>query len=138
MIDRECGSAPMRTLSWHDVDVAVSTLVVRYGTHSFSGIYGIPRGGLVLSVCLSHRLQVPWLAEPQPGCLILDDVVESGRTLAPLRQVPDSLAVVWISKGPPQWWQALEVSASDEWILFPWENPAAATSDEQNYKTSRR
>jgi hypothetical protein len=45
--------------------------------------------------------------------------------------------VVWISKAEPQWWQAVEVVDSSDWIVFPWENPTLAAADEQQYRASR-
>jgi len=101
------------------------------------GIHGVPRGGLVLAVALSHRLELPLLAQPQPGCLLVDDVYETGLTLAPYRQLEGSRVVVWISKAEPLWWRAVEVVESSDWIVFPWENPAQAAADEQQYRASR-
>jgi hypoxanthine phosphoribosyltransferase len=69
--------------------------------------------------------------------LVVDDVYETGLTLAPYRQLEGSQVVVWISKAEPQWWQAVEVVESSEWIVFPWENPSMAAVDEQQYRASR-
>ena len=49
-----------------------------------SGVYGIPRGGLIVAATLSHRLSIPWLAEPKPGCILVDDVIETGHTMQTL------------------------------------------------------
>jgi xanthine phosphoribosyltransferase len=127
----------MRTLTWHDFETAVEQIAASCVDASYCGIHGVPRGGLVLAVCLSHRLALPLLATPQPGCLVVDDVYETGLTLAPYRQLEDSQVVVWISKAEPQWWQAVEVVESSEWIVFPWENPTLAAADEQQYRASR-
>ena len=127
----------MRTLSWQHFEQAVDSIAARLQGQSLSGVYGIPRGGLVLAVSLSHRLELPLLADAQPGCLVVDDVYETGLTLEPYRQRQDCTALVWISKVQPQWWQAVEVVASTEWILFPWENATAASADEQAYRASR-
>jgi hypoxanthine phosphoribosyltransferase len=127
----------MRQLSWFDFDQAVNTIVDRVAAQQFTGIHGIPRGGLVLAVALSHRLDQPLLPLPQPGCLLVDDVYETGLTLAPYRELVDCTTVVWVSKAKPQWWQAVEVTDSREWIVFPWENAAAAAADEQLYRASR-
>jgi hypoxanthine phosphoribosyltransferase len=124
----------MRHLSWHDFDRAVEHMAERLGGRPTSGIHGIPRGGLVLAVALSHRLELPLLPEPQPGCLVVDDVFETGRTLAPHRELAGAELVVWISKAEPRWWQAVEVSPSAEWIVFPWENAARAAADERRYR----
>ena len=101
------------------------------------GIHGVPRGGMVLAVALSHRLELPLLEQPCAGCLVVDDVYETGQTLAPYRQLEGCHVLVWISKAEPLWWHAAEVTSAQEWLLFPWESAAAAAADEQRYRQSR-
>ena len=128
----------MRALSWLEFDQAVQSLVGQLSSTSFSGIYGVPRGGLCLAVALSHALERPLLADPQHDALIVDDVYETGRTLEALHaSFPEASGVVWVSKRPPEWWDAVVVTDSSEWLLFPWENAAHACADEQTYRTSR-
>lgn len=128
----------MRLLSWHDFDRAVATIAERLSGRHFSGVHGLPRGGLVLAVCLSHRLELPLLPHPQPCCLVVDDVYETGRTLAPFRELEGAELLVWISKVEPLWWQAVEVCVDPEWIVFPWEDAARAAEEERLYRASRR
>jgi len=135
--DGEPSLPPMRHLSWQDFDRAIAQMARICGGLPISAICGIPRGGLVLAVALSHRLELPLLSEPQPGCLVLDDVYETGRTLAPYRDLEGATLLVWISKAEPQWWQAVEVYASAEWIVFPWENGERAMVDERRYRQQR-
>ena len=127
----------MRHLSWHDFDQAVETIASSCREAGLCGIHGIPRGGLVLAVALSHRLELPLLAQPCAGCLVVDDVFETGLTLEPHRSLERARHVVWVSKAEPLWWQAVEVTPSAEWIVFPWENAAAAAADEALYRASR-
>ena len=127
----------MRHLSWQDFDRAVEQMAKICDGLPINAIYGIPRGGLVLAVALSHRLELPLLSEPQPGCLLVDDVYETGRTLAPYRYLEGATLLVWISKAEPLWWQALEVYSSAEWIVFPWENAERAAVDESRYRQKR-
>jgi len=131
------GTSTLRQLSWDDFDRAVQHIAVRCAGRRFSGIHGIPRGGLCLAVALSHRLELPLLADARPGCLLVDDVYETGLTLEAHRQLPDAQAVVWISKAEPQWWLAVEVTSAADWIVFPWEDPEAAARDERLYRASR-
>ena len=133
----------MHHLSWHDFDRAVEHMAQRIGERQIggatpiSGIHGIPRGGLVLAVALSHRLELPLLPEALPGCLVVDDVFETGRTLIPYRELEGAMLLVWISKAEPLWWQAVEVDPSPDWIVFPWENAGRASADEQRYRQER-
>jgi hypoxanthine phosphoribosyltransferase len=127
----------MRHLSWHEFDQAVESMARHCEGQRCSGVYGIPRGGLVLAVCLSHRLQVPLLAEPEAHCLVVDDIYETGRTVAPFQERRDLTTWVWFSKVPADWWQALEITTSSDWIVFPWENASLAEDDQRHYRASR-
>ena len=130
-------AAGMRHLGWHEFELAVNSITEQCRDAPFTGVFGIPRGGLVLAVTLSHRLNLPLLQSAQPGCLLVDDVYETGLTLEPYRQLENCTAMVWVSKAVPQWWKAVEVVQSSEWIVFPWESAAAAAADEQAYRASR-
>ena len=127
----------MRHLSWDEFDAAVQWMAAHCDGAGCRGVFGLPRGGLCLAVALSHRLEVPLLRAVEPGCLVVDDVYETGRTLEPIRVLPDVRTMVWISKVQPTWWQAVEVTPSSEWIVFPWENAAVAAADELAYRSSR-
>jgi len=130
-------STTLRLLNWDDFDRAVQQIAARCAGRRFTGIHGIPRGGLCLAVALSHRLELPLLPDARPGCLLVDDVYETGLTLEAHRQLPEAQAVVWISKAEPQWWLAAEVTTAADWIVFPWEDPEAAARDERLYRASR-
>ena len=125
-------------LRWDQFDLAVASLAEQTKDTEYSGVFGVPRGGLCLAVALSHALDLPLLVTPNSDALIVDDVYETGRTLEALRlQCPDATFAVWVSKCPPQWWLAAEVVVSLEWLLFPWENADQAMADEQAYRRSR-
>lgn len=133
----------MRTLSWQAFDQAVERIATTTLSTPFpttggcTGVFGVPRGGLVLAVALSHRLELPLLHQAEPGCLVVDDVYETGLTLEPYRHLENTRVAVWISKAEPRWWQAVEVTSSSEWLVFPWEQAATAAADEQLYRASR-
>ena len=75
--------------------------------------------------------------EIETACLVVDDVYETGRTLEPYRDLERVRHMVWVSKAEPLWWQAVEVTDSAEWIVFPWESASAAAADEAVYRASR-
>ena len=75
---------------------------------------------------------------PESRCLIVDEVFETGQTLAVLRQQwPDAAFAVWVSKISPAWWEAVDVTNSQEWLVFPWENLQRARADERLFRASR-
>jgi len=127
----------MRHLTWDEFDQAVYQLASLFKDRVLTGVYGFPRGGLCLAVALSHRLQLPLLHEIEPDCLMVDDIYETGRTLAPASQYEGVECAVWISKVKPTWFRAVEVIDSPHWIIFPWEDPRAAITDEEVYRASR-
>ena len=129
----------MKELSWQQFDQAVSALAQQFMGRGCSGVFGVPRGGLCLAVALSHALERPLLLEPAADALIIDDVYETGRTLEAFReQFPDASFAVWVSKCQARWWTTVEVSAAEEWLVFPWENSEKASADQAAYKASRR
>ena len=129
----------MKELSWQQFDQAVSSLAQQFMGRGCSGVFGVPRGGLCLAVGLSHAMEIPLLLMPSPDALIVDDVYETGRTLEALReQFPGASFAVWVSKCQARWWTTAEVSAAEEWLVFPWENFEKAAADQAVYKASRR
>lgn len=126
----------MRVLTWAEFDAAVDSIAAMAEGLRLSSVCGLPRGGLPLAVALSHRLGLP-LTGPCFGCLLVDDVYETGRTLEPYQGLP-ALTAVWVSKAKPTWWKAAEVVTEPEWLVFPWENQATALHDEEIYRASRQ
>ena len=93
------------------------------------GIYGIPRGGMVFAVMLSHKLNLPMLMSPVPGCVIIDDICDSGESL--LHYVKNtsgdvdneySIITMYYKENNlhivPNYYMR---EKGDKWIVFPWE-----------------
>jgi GTP cyclohydrolase I len=68
-------------------------------------LYGVPRGGAVIAGLLRRAVDTPEEAD-----VIVDDLVDSGRTKAR-----------YATYGKP-FWVLYEKQASDGWIVFPWEH----------------
>ena len=87
----------------------------------FDGICGIPRGGLILAVCLSHHLKLPLLAAPTKRTLIVDDIADSGATLLCYKKNENRIITLFKhpkSKVNPDIWIRVK---KERWIDFPWE-----------------
>ena len=119
-------------VTWEQVEDFIDSLKENLGCE-FSGVYGLPRGGLVLAVMISHRFGIPMLMSPCPNCLIVDDICDSGESL--LHYVRNSsgteesyftdgydIATMYYKPNKlnikPNYYK---YSKEDKWIVFPWE-----------------
>ena len=84
-----------------------------------------------------YSINIPLLDAIRPDCLVVDDVYETGKTLNQVLEVPHTTTFVWYSKVQPQWWNAIEITHPDEWLVFPWENRDRAAEDMKAYQSSR-
>lgn len=112
-------------VSYADYGILLTRLVekITESQKIYTGIYGIPRGGLPIAVHLSHHLNLPLLTSPTTGCLLVDDISDSGETLKKiLSQVTVDIATMYFKKESivkPTYF--LEVIEQQTWIVFPWE-----------------
>ena len=102
-----------------------------------TGIYGVPRGGLCLAVALSHKLNLKLIEKPLKNSLIVDDVYETGITLSNFKNIEGVNFFVLVSKKKPIWWNSVDLSFKEEWIVFPWENIKNKLNEEKEYKNKR-
>ena len=87
----------------------------------FDGVYGVPRGGLIIAVCLSHKLNLPMLLQPTKKSLIVDDISDTGHTVnhLPKKRLATLFTTNW-TKSPPDWFCDIKEKKED-WIVFPYE-----------------
>ena len=50
--------------TWSEFDKSVEEIADKCRFKKFSGIYGVPRGGLCLAVALSHKLKIELISQP--------------------------------------------------------------------------
>ena len=123
--------------TWSDFDKSVDHIANHCKKLKLSGIYGVPRGGLCLAVALSHKLNVQLIEKPLKSSLIVDDVYETGMTLSNFKNIEGVHFFVIVSKKKPIWWNAVNLSLKEEWIVFPWENIENNLNEEKEYKRIR-
>ena len=87
--------------TWSEFDNAVEHIANECKFLKFSGIYGVPRGGLCLAVALSHKLKINLISEPKVNSLIVDDVYETGITLNTFKDIEGAKFFVLFSKSKP-------------------------------------
>ena len=123
--------------TWNDFDKSVDYIANKCKFLEFSGIYGVPRGGLCLAVALSHKLKINLISEPIKNSLIVDDVYETGITLTTFKSIEGAMFFVLFSKIKPTWWNTVYVTKKSQWIVFPWENTLNSKSDREDYIKKR-
>ena len=123
--------------TWEEFDKSVEHIANKCKFLEFSGIYGVPRGGLCLAVALSHKLKVNLISEPLKNSLIVDDVYETGVTLNTFKDIEGAMFFVLFSKIKPTWWNTVFISEKSKWIIFPWENTLNLQNDRKEYIKKR-
>ena len=123
--------------TWSDFDESVELIANKCKFRDFSGIYGVPRGGVCLAVALSHKLKIELISEPIKNSLIVDDVYETGLTLTTFKDIEGAMFFVLFSKIKPTWWNTVFISKKSQWIVFPWENSLNSKNDREEYLKKR-
>jgi xanthine phosphoribosyltransferase len=132
-------------LSWKDIDILCESLSqkIRQSGIKYEFIYGVPRGGLVVAVILSHKLGIPLKTDPwnpfKSKYLVVDDINDSGRTLFPHTREPNAHTVVLTTRSTSkiQSTYSGDTIEDDEWVYFPWENKDKVFEDQIAYIESR-
>ena len=126
-----------RYFTWSEFDKSVNYIAEQCKFWKLSGIYGVPRGGLCLAVALSHKLNVQIIERPLKNSLIVDDVFETGLTLNNFKNIEGANFFVLFSKKEPIWWNTVNLSQRQEWVVFPWENKEKALIEKKEYNEKR-
>ena len=114
-------------LSWGDINDIVNELCqkIPLDLPLIDSVYGIPRGGLIPAVLISHKLDLPYVNFIGKNTLVVDDICDSGVTL---KKSPGQFTAVLFHKPhtsifTPDVWS--REHTGNEWIVYPWENSQA-------------
>jgi len=107
-------------LPWADVQMAAEALADRTEDLPITGVYGIPRGGTYVAIMVANLLNLNLLEEYEAGCLVVDDLVDSGKTAREFIGLTCHFDALFRKPHSP-----LDVAPHalgiDSWIVFPWE-----------------
>ena len=124
LVVKQSGEVMKTFVSWAGFEADVDHLVkqIKYSGKEYNGVFGIPRGGLILAVRLSHKLNIPMLLGGlTEKSLCVDDIADSGNALRPyMERTKCDVMTLFRSKhctlNPTLW-----VHDSENWVVFPWE-----------------
>ena len=115
-------------VTWNDLENFTDSLIkyIKEKNLKFSGVYGIPRGGLIIATLLSYKLDIPLLLNAAKDCIIVDDIADSGRTLLHYTNNDTQFNKYFIatmyycdrSLVKPDYYL---YNKQDKWVVFPWE-----------------
>ena len=118
-------------ITWGDIDDAVERLAINITNSNteIMAIGGLPRGGLIPAVILSHKMNIPfvsqaYLAQVPGNILIVDDICDTGKTLKRFKFESNIYTATLHYKTsaeyePHLWWR---LAPENEWVVYPWEN----------------
>ena len=125
-----------RFLSWRDIDDAIERLVLNITSSEIKivAVGGLPRGGLIPAVILSHRLHIPFVSQAQiptivGNILIVDDICDSGKTLKRFKFEENvyTATLHWKRSSEYEPHFIWKIASENEWIVYPWENKDSQT-----------
>lgn len=119
-------------LSWKWVDDQINKIGEKLeGIDELEFVTGIPRGGLIPAVMMSHAYGIKYISyssakmlplELRKQTLVIDDISDTGLTMAEadkLGFITSSLSIRTGTKTLPR--LTGELIDDDRWLVFPWE-----------------
>ena len=106
---------------------AINNLAIRLPKNKYNSIYGIPRGGLIIAVLLSHKLNIPIIMDKSfinSKVLVVDDLVDSGNTIREFKKLHGNFDLVTIhykncsTIQPTYFYEEIDKKI---WCIYPWE-----------------
>ena len=116
-------------ITWSEIEEYLNAVIQDIKKRGLkpSGVYGLPRGGLIFAIWLSYKLDIPLLLNAAKDCIIIDDIADTGRSLyhfidnrtqfnkyyiTTMYYVNDSLVK------PDFYYKEKKI---DDWIVYPYE-----------------
>ena len=118
-------------LSWKWVDDQINKIGDKLEGLNLEFVSGIPRGGLIPAVMMSHAYGIKYISyssakmlplELRKKTIVIDDISDTGLTMAEadkLGFITSSLSTRIGTKTLPR--LTGEIISDDRWLVFPWE-----------------
>ena len=118
-------------LSWKWVDEQINKIGDKLEGLNLEFVSGIPRGGLIPAVMMSHAFNIKYISyssakmlplELREKTLVIDDISDTGITLKEANDLKFILASLCIRSGTKTIPRFIgEIISDDRWLVFPWE-----------------
>ncbi len=122
--------APVKVLSWQDIHDLIDELVPQVLCQNVQFISGVPRGGLIPAVLLSHACDIPFTSNTtflqNETVLVVDDIVDSGRVMKAFRDTGYKTCCLHYKESAvmkPDIYA--QITDENTWLVYPWEKLSA-------------
>ncbi len=110
--------------TWKQFNKDIREIIEYVKLISCDSVYGIPRGGLILSVRISYLANIPLLLDEKKitrNTLVVDDISDTGKTLKKFQQKGCPTLTIFYHKQTISKPGFCLREKESEWIIFPWE-----------------
>jgi len=130
--------------TWEELDndlALLAEIIERNLTPKQKYIYGVPRGGSIIAVILSHKLDLKYSVSDGRSIhdtIIVDDIADTGKTLKYYVDFGYQVYTIHYkeqSSAIPSYY--VNKVNNDDWIVYPWENKVLAKYDYDKFMRSR-
>ena len=108
-------------LDWDEIQNCVEILCTKIFMDypNIDSVMGLPRGGLIPAVLISHQLGLPFVLHPGKNTIVVDDINDTGHTLS---KAPGAYWAVLHNKPTSKFKDCIYAKeVDDQWIVYPWE-----------------
>ena len=128
-------------VSWELIDDCVTDIAfhLKDTGKDFKGVFGVPRGGSLLAVMLSHKLDIPYITDfwrvGDGDIVVIDDIADTGKTFQFYKEQPETKDAHYVTIHEHK--QSIVkpdysvLYKQDKWIVYPWE--AEESEEVQDY-----
>lgn len=125
--------------NWKDIRDVIEqlSLKVKSAENDILYVTGVPRGGLIPAVMISHNLELKYISyenavnlpeSSRSRVLLVDDICDSGETFKGIQDynfITSTLFTRYTSVCRPDY-SGKEIN-TDAWLVFPWEKVGSKT-----------
>lgn len=105
-------------VSIKEVSFYVEYLASIIPIEKYNSIYAVPNGGYIIAIILSNLLRIPLVIKPEKKTLIVDDLIDSGKTM---KLFPENDKAVLYVKNKRYDEVTYYAEITNNWLIFPWE-----------------
>lgn len=108
-------------INYQKLQSDINILAFKLDSSKYDGIYGIPRGGVIIGALLANKMGIQLVDAPTSKTLIVDDLIDSGKTLKPYLKQGNDIAVLYRKPYSP-FNTIYTVETINNWVEFPFES----------------